>query len=205
MHSEDKHPRAADGKFAQKAGTAPDIDLGDIDDGGYNDFYLVQPLRRLPWDADKPGFQVYNMPYMGSTEYEVGGQRQSLIRLRGRDEAPETAECEVTTADGTTRTVYFVGQNLDRALRQFDRWVEHGTPGKEASHFRGALGQGSKYAQERATDTAAWWAFEGDALFTFDPEERDRIVAAIADVPEDGAAPEGKKRKSLAERWGLKK
>ncbi len=199
MYSDDKHPRATDGKFSQKTGSAPTIDL----DKSYRNFNLVQPLERRDYDAHKSGFNKYHMPYMGSTEYEVGGQRQSLLRLRGRDETPETTEHEVTTADGNTRTVYFVGQNLDEAVRQFDNWVEAGMRSQEPSHFRGALGHGSDYAQERAAKTAAWWAFEGDALFTFDPEERDNIVAAIADAPADGAKPEAKK--TLAERWGLKK
>lgn len=204
MYTDGEHPRAADGKYTSKTGTAPAVSLND-DDYGYDDFHLVQPLQRRPYDANKPGFQVYNMPYMGSTEYEVGGQRASLLRLRGRDEAPETAEHEVTTEDGSTRTVYFVGQNLDRVIRQFDRWVEDGARSKEPSHFSGTLGKGSEYAQKRASETAAWWAFEGDALFTFDAEERDRIIAALANVPEDGAKPEGEKHKPLAERWGLKK
>lgn len=101
MYTDDKHPRATDGKYTSKAGTAPAVSLDDYD-YGYDDFHLVQPLQRRSYDANKPGFQVYNMPYMGSTEYEVGGQRASLLRLRSRDEAPETAEHEVTTEDGST-------------------------------------------------------------------------------------------------------
>jgi hypothetical protein len=194
MYEDEKHPRANDGKYAPKTGTAPSIGL---DDEGYDNFDLVQPLERRDWDAGKPGMQVYHMPYMGATEYETGGQRKSLIRLRSRDEAPETAEHEITMDDGSTRTVYFVGQNLEANIAQFERWVEDGAHSQEPSHFRGILGQGSDYAQERAQETAAWWAFEGDVLFTMDPAERDRIIEAIADVPADGAQPE--KKDSLPE------
>lgn len=180
MHNESQHPRSQDGKFSTKEGTAPELDL---DDEGYSDFNLVQPLRRHDWDANKPGMGRFQMPYMGSTEYEIGGQRKSLLRLRGRDEAPETAEHELILKDGTTRTVYFVGQNLDKNIAQFQRWVDAGTPTQELSYFDGALGLEEGYLQEEGDRTAAWWAFTGDTLFTLKEEEREHILAAIADAP----------------------
>lgn len=180
MHNDAKHPRNQDGKFAEKAGTAPEVSF---EDERYDDFHLVQPLRRREWDAGKPGMGRFDMPYMGSSEYEVGGQRKSLLRLRGRGEAPETADYELVLADGTTRTVYFTGQNLDQNIAQFQRWVDAGTPSKEMSYFEGALGLGSDYLQEEGNDIAAWWAFTGDALFTLKEEERKHILAAIADAP----------------------
>lgn len=141
-------------------------------------FRTVQRLRprRQTMFRDKTGFDAeFEMEYMGASEFEFGAPKQSLTRMR-KDEHGLEKLSEEFTLDGQTRTVHFVGTNLENKVAEFQGWLDDGARSQEPTSFdTNFTGNGSEVENK----TSAWWSLSGDIAWTMDEDLADRLVTAI--------------------------
>ncbi|MFE6966797.1 hypothetical protein ACFVAJ_16935 [Agromyces sp. NPDC057679] len=142
------------------------------------DFWLVQPveIRTEPSERHEGFDRIFRLPYVGSSEFEAGGQNKSLRRLR--DAGDVTIVERHVTHDGTTATVFVVTSAAlqESAFAAMQSWVDDQLYAKELHWFGQAI---ADELPEWHDDLVAWWAFTGDIFWTLDRSTAETLANTI--------------------------
>ena len=163
-----------------------------------HDFYLIQRLTRRGIPDLSRGFDgIFQMDYMGSSEFEWGAPGDSLRRIRATP-GPLVATAVVVTGPAATgveatealptgelptgalpRTVWVVGTQMGLVARcaalasrvAAPRWAT-----LERSYFLEHL---AGVAEDYMTGVVAWWSLDDDCAWTLDETVAADLVVAL--------------------------
>lgn len=147
-------------------------------------YYLTQRLETntMPRGSETGFDRLFNLDYMGSSEFEWGAIPKALKAMR---EKPTTLEAHPITIGELTRDVFFVGHvgTLQDAAEEFRVWASDASPrgafwGKELTGFPEKFAGRSTYMR-----ADAWWAIESCVAFALNEATALRLVEAFNNKP----------------------
>lgn len=141
-------------------------------------FGSVQRLRKADDSGflDKSGLERdFVIEASGDPALIGSSLKDSLRRMSRDDNGIELARQEVEM-QGRTRTVYFVGSDLENKMEHFQTWLDEGAESSEHTAFAQNL---TGEATEWEAKTVAWISPAGDIAWTLDEEVVDSLVAGI--------------------------
>jgi len=123
---------------------------------------------------DKTGFdKEFDIEFTESYGFDT--PKDSINRMRSDDMGIERLT-EDFTYNGKTRSIHFVGTNLDNKVAQFQSWIDSGANSFDSNtfavNFEGA-------GTEVESKTQAWLSVSGDLAWTFDEDIADRLINGI--------------------------
>jgi hypothetical protein len=142
----------------------------------------VQPLHEGFGPRLGRGFTVFfSLVPLARAEYESPGRSlRSLYHHAGRS---PVVQGHLITAAGTSRTVYFVGREIDLGYcaSEMELWLHTGGESKqpcwfaESFHASPSEGEITRYWRR----PIAWWAMEERFMFTLDESVATKLVDAV--------------------------
>ena len=139
------------------------------------------PLKR-PWLVQRceSGEMELTYDYMGSTEFECGGQPKSLKRIFAAGMAEEVVNITIRGKEIPVYLVAIAGFPFAEYQPHLQRLAEGKLRLQEWTDFSEAVKTQAGLEADRATPrTNVWFDFENDALWTLTEAERTTLVATL--------------------------
>jgi uncharacterized tellurite resistance protein B-like protein len=122
--------------------------------------------------------------YMGSTEFEIGGQPESLKRIFAKGIRWGSATISVGGNEVVVHMVAADGFLFDEYQPYLQQLADHALRLKEWTNFDDvAKAQAGIETNRRYTPSAnAWFDFENDVLWVLDKNKRKALVAVLEEI-----------------------
>lgn len=143
-------------------------------------YLYVQRLKPRQGDFFFDGTGSFQEEFVAETtglpEFEFGALEESMLRMRRDNLGVEAVARDVTVGD-ITKTVYFVGTNVENKAAEMEGWLSNGAPSMDPTHFPEHFG-GEQ--ENHMVNVQAWWSVQGDVMWTLDEEIARRLIRGIA-------------------------